>query len=186
MAPRCKMKITILILQLVVIFVSSCPEVNWQRPGKSSLLKWAKNSETYNEGSLNVKLLMKRSYLKSAQTEFTLAFLIQKCLPDIKIHSEFSQGSVITKNCETNKKAFTLVTLNRNTFLRKKQLTSSHINKDVVGFNALISGLPLLNNQTFECSTWKNRNCIYPFYVGIAAESADLACLAEKGLTNQP
>ena len=59
-----------------------CPSVTWQKPGDSVVLKWGKNMETFGEGTLNVKLLIRKEYLQTTKSDFTLAVLFQRCLPE--------------------------------------------------------------------------------------------------------
>ena len=62
--------------------------------------------------------------------------------------------------------------------------------KKMNGFNALITGLPKLDesiNFNKKCKTYDQKNCIYPMFTGAIEGHVDLACLADStDFSNQP
>jgi len=65
-----------------VLSGNRCPNVSWEKPGDSVILKWGKNMEAYGEGSMNVKLLIRKNNLQPPITDFTVAVVFQRCLPE--------------------------------------------------------------------------------------------------------
>merc|ERR1712113_80340 len=86
---------------------------------------------------------------------FTIGLLLQRCVPDVKIQSEFTQISVKTGNCDAAKGAFTLVTLQSAKNVKTTGLKGPLVKKSLTGFTAWISGLPELDAKTNFKSTCK-------------------------------
>ena len=91
------MRLLLLVLSLVK---GECTNaMTWQKTGDSGLLKWAQSNGA--AGYFNVKLMVKQSSLPIEDVQemldtrehvpFTIGVLFQRCLPDIKILSEFNQ-----------------------------------------------------------------------------------------------
>ena len=70
--------------------------------------------------------------------------------------------SVLTKNCGNKKKELTLVTLQSTSFLGSKGPKVPLLLKKMNGFNAMITGLPDLDDFGTKCIPFKNKNCIFP------------------------
>ena len=68
----------------------------------------------------------------------------------------------MTKNCGNKKKELTLVTLQSTSFLGTKGPKVSLLLKKMNGFNAMITGLPELEDFGAKCIPFKHKNCLFP------------------------
>ena len=171
-----------------------CPTPNWQG-FKNSL-------QSITSDSIHTKMRIKTQTYNT----FSLALVFQKCLPNIQIYSSLKTGRPVLLDCGVEGKQRTIVPLMADDYWNKELQSESvyDLSKKNNWIELWITGLdseiaspgnqvPLNLNDFFyendkmkRCSVMKNKNCLYPFFVGIVEGKFDLDCYAHHIKDNTP